>query len=238
MMDRMPRFLIATLLLTAATAPLAAQVGHNPESSPYRDIQRSTYLVFTAGQFRGGGGKVGVGPHAGYTYGAQFNLLANRPLQIGLGILYGKLDRLVQDPSKPPETRISGPVSQGVLWTDVAIQFNLTGGKTWHGLAPFLGTSFGLAFSEAVPEDQTGFKMGTKIYLAPMVGTRYFLADRLHLQLDARFQFWQIKYPNSYRLPPSTSPGSPPVLPDGILGEWVVTPWLRAGLGWSFSLPF
>lgn len=238
MIERMPRTLTASLLLAIVTSPLAGQVGHDPDKSPYRDIPRSTYFVTTVGHFGGSGGKVGVGLHNGTTYGLQYNILANRPVTIGLGIMYGDLQRLVQDPTLPPETRTSGPISNGVLWTDIAFQLNLTGGKSWHGLAPFFGAATGLAFAGAPIEDQTGFKMGTRLYFAPMVGTRYFLANRLHLQLDARFQFWQVKYPESFRQPPRTSTESPPVLPDGVLSEWVLTPWIRAGLGWSFSLPF
>ena len=219
-------------------SPLAGQVGHDPDKSPYRDIPRSNYLVPTLGYFGGSGGTVGVGPHDGMTYGLQYSILANRPVTIGFGILYGDLQRLVQDPTLPPETRTSGPISNGVLWTEVAFQFNLTGNKSWHGIAPFIGAAAGLAFAEDPIEDQTGFDMGTRIYIAPMLGTRYFFANRLHLQLDARFQFWQIKYPESFRQPPRTSLLSPPVLPDGVLSEWVVTPWVRAGFGWSFSLPF
>lgn len=238
MIERMTRLLTVPLLMALAASPLAGQVGHDPDKSPYRDILRSTYFVPTVGYFGGDGGRVGVGPHDGMTYGLQYNILANRTIAIGFGILYGDLQRLVQDPDLPPSTRTSGPISNGVLMTDIAFQFNLTGGKSWHGLAPFIGSAAGLAFTEDPIEDQTGFDMGTRLYLAPMVGTRFFVADRVHLQFDVRFHFWQIKYPESYRRPPSTAPGSPPVLPDGVLSEWDVTTWFRAGLGWSFSLPF
>lgn len=238
MIERMPRTLIASLLLALVASPLAGQVGHDPDKSPYRDILRSTFLLPTVGYFNGEGGKVEVGPHEGMTFGLQYQILANKPVSIGFGILYGDLQRLVQDPTLPPETRTSGPISHGVLWTDIAFQFNLTGNKSWHGLAPFLGSAVGLAFTEDPIEDQTGFDMGTRLYIAPMAGTRFFVADRLHLHAEVRFQFWQIKYPESYRQPPRTAPESPPVLPDGILSEWVVSTWFRAGLGWSISMPF
>lgn len=232
----MARYTLPLLLLLPTTA--LAQVGHAPESSPYRDIPRGSYFVFTAGSLGGSGGKIGVAPHNGTTYGVQFNLLANKPLQVGFGLLYADAERLVRNPTRAPATRTTGPFTQDVVFADIALQFNLTGGKSWHRVAPFIGGAVGLAFAGSIPEDSTGFKMGTKGYIAPMIGTRVVLSERLHLQVDARALFWQAKYPPAYREAPSGAPTTEPVLPDGVLAEWIVTPWLRAGLGWSISLPF
>jgi hypothetical protein len=231
----MTRRTLLALLAFLAAPPLAAQVGHSPETSPYRDIRFGTYLVATGGRVFGDGGQVGVAPHDGASLGLRFVMLGNRPLQVSFSVAYADLERLLQDPSKPPATRTSGPVSQRVLWADLGFPLNITGNKSWHGIAPFVGAAGGFSFSESIAEDTTGFRMGNKVYFAPLAGTRIFLGQRLYLLLEARAFFWSVKYPTSYRLPPSID--LPPVVTSGA-SEWTATPWLQAGLGWAFSLPF
>jgi hypothetical protein len=226
----------AVLLLLLLPAGLRAQVGHAPESSPYRDIRHGSYLLAVGGIFSGSGGAAGVAPHDGNTGGLRWIFLGNRPLSVGLGVTYGDLSRLIQDPVKPPDTRTTGPVPQRVVFADLALQFNLTGGKTWRGIAPFTGAAAGLAFTEQVPGDPTTYKTGNKFYLAPMAGTRIFLGSAFYLHLEARYLFWQLKYPVTFREAQDAS--NTPVLPTGDRDEWVATPWLQAGLGFKFSLPF
>jgi hypothetical protein len=207
------------VLCTLGPSALTAQVGHDPARSPYRDVGGSTFITLFAGQFFGDGGTYGVAPHNGQTYGLHINLMANRPVQINAGIIYGDLERLLLDPRKPVGERSTGPVPNSVLWIDTGVQFNLTGNKTWHGLAPYTGVMSGLAFVESAPEDPGLFKMGTTFVLSPMIGTRYFLGRSVHLLAEARFQFWQVKYPTTY---------------GGVGGQWLLTPWVQLGLGFPF----
>ena len=229
---------LLTIVSLAAPSGLAAQVGHAPEDSPYRDILRGSYLVGTVGTFRGSGGKLGVAPHDGHTFGLRFNFLANRPLQIGFGVQYGRLQHFIQNQSEPPETRTTGPVDTDVVWTDVAFQFNLTGGKSWRGIAPYLGAGLGLSFTSVGAEEDTDFDMGNRFYFAPMGGARIFLGQSAYVHVEGRYQFWQISYPESFRIPPVGHDQADALLPGGRLKEWSVTPWLQVGLGWAVSLPF
>ena len=219
----MPRFVfIVLIVLLVPPTPATAQVGHAPEKSPYRSIRYGSYALVTGGQLFGDGGRIGVGPHDGTVFGLRFTFLGDRPLQVGLGFFTGQMERLVHDPTQPPETRTSGPVGQRVNWVDGHLQFNLTGGKAWRGVAPFVGTATGFAFGENLSEDSAGFQFGTRFYLAPLVGVRFFLGSRLHLQAESRFLFWQLKYPDKYAIP----------------NEWVLSPWLQFGLGYAFPWPF
>ncbi|HEX9896010.1 MAG TPA: hypothetical protein VGA78_18910 [Gemmatimonadales bacterium] len=222
-----PLLHLAALIGTLGTAaPGAAQVGHDPATSPYRDIRRSTFLVLSGGRFLGSGGAVGVAPHGGNVYGLRMSFLANRTIQLSAGGFYGMLSRSIYDPAEPADERIVGTTDTDVLWIDAAIHFNLTGGKTWHRLAPFAGAAAGLAFSENLPDDPASFKMGTKFFLAPVLGVRFFLGQRLALQAESRFNFWQIKYTTAFVQEAIES------------SEWSVSPWLNLGLAWAFDWPF
>lgn len=237
------RLVVAALALLAAlpSQPAQAQVGHDPARSPYRPIAHGTYWVLSGGRFSGGGGRVGAAPHNGETVGLQVNFLSDKTVQVGVGAFYGFLERRIIDHRKAPEEQVVRTAELNTLWTDATIRFNLTGGKTWRRLAPFVGSAAGLAFSEGIPGDPGGFGHRTKFYLAPLAGTRVFLSDRVILLAEGRIHFWQVKYPGSWASEPPEAPGTPEapnaVIPDGRLSEWSATPWLHVGLGYTLRLP-
>lgn len=222
-----PRALAAAMTLPLLlTQPVLGQVGHDPARSPYRDIRRSTFLIATAGQFLGTGGGAGVAPHSGSVFGLRMGFLANRTIQLGVGVSYGTLERLVYDPLKPPGERFSGPIEANVLWTEGAINFSLTGGKTWRRFAPYVGAATGLAFVEDLEDDPANFRMGTRFFLAPTAGVRWFPADRVMLLAEGRFHFWQVKYTTPF------------AVENVAASEWIASPWVNLGLAWAFSWPF
>jgi hypothetical protein len=228
--------LACTLLLAGLPAPLAAQVGHPPQSSPYRDISKGHSVTPFFGQFGGSGGRFGIGPHDGPIYGLRYDLRTGSAIQIGLGFARADLQRLIVDPFDSLSRRVSGPVDQTVTFAEVNLQLNLTGGKTWHRLAPFIGTGVGLTFPSGTPADTSKFELGKKIYLAPMVGLRIFVTDRLSLRGEARALFLKLKYPSTFEDEPAAEPGAPPVITDGNVSEWTTSSVLLVGLGYSFSL--
>ena len=230
--------MLSFLTVAAPAGRAGAQVGHSPENSPYRDIRNGTYLLFSGGYFAGNGGSLGVAPHDGPVVGLHLTFMGNRTVQVGLGMMYGHLQRLIQDPDRVPGQRTSGPVDASALWLDGFLHFNLAGGKTWNSLAPFMGVGTGVVFTEnAPPEDPVNYSLGTKFHFSPLFGTRLVLAPSWYLQVEARFQFWQIKYPTEYGLPPADDPLAPPLLITSS-AEWNVTPWIQTSLGWAFRWPF
>ena len=146
--------MLAAIGLCALTArSVFAQVGHPPQSSPYRDIRKGHTITAIGGYFGGDGGTLGIGPHDGPLYGGRYDIRTGGTIQLGLGVIYGDLERFIVNPNVPEAERRTGPVKQSVTFAEVALQFNLTGGKTWHRLAPFVGASGGLAISSNTPAD-------------------------------------------------------------------------------------
>jgi hypothetical protein len=225
---------------TSSLAPLAfAQVGHRPGDSPFRDIRKGHTFTVTGGYFGGSGGEFNIGPHRGEVFGARYDIRTANTLQIGLAVARGKLDRFIVDPFVLLANRRSGPVQQLVTFAEIALQFNLSGGKSWHRIAPFIGAGVGLAFGRATPADTSQYEFGRKIYVAPSAGFRFFITDRLHLRGEARATFWKLKYPATFQAEPTEEPGIPPnsnaVIVGNNLTEWTASPWLQVGLGYSFS---
>lgn len=233
-----PRLSAAVLaaLLFLSTAPAAAQVGHSPGRSPYHDIPKGHTLTPFIAQFGGSGGRFGIAPHDGTIVGARYDIRTSYAIQLGIGFGRGTLERLVVDPFVAAvDERVSGPVDQKVSFLDANLQLNLTGGKTWHRLAPFVGLAGGLTFPYSTASDSSGFELGHKIYFAPYAGFRYFVMDRVHLRADARVLFWKLNYPVSFTQPPEEDPNAPPVIDDGRVSEWSTTSWLQVGVGIGFS---
>jgi hypothetical protein len=227
-------------LLALLPAALAAQVGHRPESSPYRDIRKGHTVTPYFGQFGGSGGRFEIAPHDGNIYGLRYDLRTGSTIQIGLAVARANLQRLIVDPFDSLSRRVSGPVDQTVTFAEANLQLNLTGGKTWHRLAPYVGAGVGLTFPSGVPADTSRFELGKKIYLVPNIGVRIFVTDRLSIRGEARALFVKLKYPTTFEDEPAAEPGDPPdnsnaVITDGRVSEWITNSVLLVGLGYSFS---
>ena len=224
-----PAVLVA-LGLAGATVSLAAQVGHEPDRSPYRDIESSHTLTPSFGYMWGSGGTLGLGPHKGTVYGLRADARVSGPLTLGLAMSYGDLKRNYFDLQDSTGTALRGQITTHVVQAEVSAQFNLTGKKSWHRLAPFIGINGGLAFATSAKVDSSGYKFGAKFVFAPMVGTRIAIAKGVLLRAEWRWNFWQLKYPATYTL---LTPGQERLL-GSTLSEWVATPTLTAGLSIGF----
>jgi hypothetical protein len=218
------------LALSGAAVPLAAQVGHEPDRSPFRDIESSHTLTPSFGYLWGSGGTLGLGPHDGPVYGLRVDARVSAPLALGLALSYGDLKRNYFDLQDSTGTALRGQIKTHVVQAEVSAQLNLTGKKSWHHLAPFIGINGGLAFANSAKVDSTGYKFGAKFLFAPMAGTRITLARGVMLRAEWRWNFWQLKYPAAYSLP---TPGQERLL-GSTLSEWVATPTLIAGLSIGF----
>jgi hypothetical protein len=233
------RAALILLLALVLARPALAQVGHAPGSSPYHDIRAGHMFTALYGQFGGSGGTFQIAPHDGQVYGFRYDIRTGSPVQLGLGFARGSLQRLIVDPFVDLANRVSGPVDQTVTFAEANLQLNLTGGKSWHRLAPFVGSGFGVTFPSGTPQDTSRFEFGKKIYLAPYTGVRLFVTDRISLRGEARVVFWKLKYPTTFEDEPALQPGPPgnsnAVITDGRLSEWTTSSWLSVGLGYSFS---
>lgn len=216
-----------------AAAPAAAQVGSLPGKSPYRDIRFGHGISFTAAQWAGDGGEVGVGPGDGTTFGLRYDLRVSQPVSLSVGVARGDFDRVVLDPTALPEDREAVPVTGSLSLIDLGLQFTLTGAKTWHGLAPYIGAAAGIALGGNV-DDASGYEFGNKVTFAPLIGTRFFAGDNFFARLELRGTFWKLSYPTSFLTSPTVNEDDA-ILPGGPESEWVLNPSIQVGLGYSFS---
>lgn len=232
-----PRSLLPSLVLTLAAttmlaAPAAAQVGYDPEHSPYRDIRRGSALSLGVGYFAGDAGKLGIGPTDGPVATARFELSLGGPTLVTIGTSYAMLERTVLDPGQVADSQRTGPFGTDVLMLDLGLQIRLTGQKSWRRLAPYLGAAMGLAFETSGPPDPGNFNFGTKFTLAPGAGVRIYPGRHLSLMADFRWLFWRLSYPATYQFP--SPDGSTILLPGASTSDWTAHPWTSVGVAWTF----
>lgn len=225
----------AALLLVWPTAA-AAQVGHPPESSPYRDVRAKWLLSATGGYSWGSGGQVGVGPHDGPLMGARVDWLIGGPAMLGFSATYGNLQRNLIDPEAPLDERFLGTAPNSVFMLESSIGLVLTGAKTWRGFAPYFGGTLGLAFGGDVPEDSlSGFEFNTKFTAGFIVGTRWHLGSRIALRFEFRDVFWQLKYPPPFFFPTEDVPPTLNPLTTGE-SEWTANPQVLISVGYAIRM--
>ncbi|MGH7671535.1 MAG: hypothetical protein ACREMC_01450 [Gemmatimonadales bacterium] len=215
---------------------LSAQVGHDPAHSPYRDIRRGAGPVVFAGRLTGDRGRVGVGPGDALSIGLRYERSLSRAMVLQFSTALLKGDRFIVNPaadSASPNRR-TGPVDADVLLTEMGLQLRLTGAKTWHGLAPYLGAGIGLAFDARSPGDTTrsGYRFGTKATMAGIAGVRWHPARRVTVHADAHALFWRLRYPVSFHTPAGDGTRVLPL--SQRLTDWTLHPWISLGVGWTF----
>lgn len=224
------------LLSIIPSFQLTAQVGHDPASSPFRDIQLRAQPVVFVGRLTNDRGRVGAGPSDMFTIGSRYEVPAGRSLVLAFSAALLKGDRFIFDPavdSSSPSRR-TGPYDSSILITEVGLQLRLTGAKTWHGIAPYVGAGLGLAFDLNSPGDTTGsgYKYGTKLTFSGATGIRWYPSRRVMVNVDVRGQAWRLRYPVSFH---SAAPDGSRVVPlEDALTDWTLHPWISLGVGWTF----
>jgi hypothetical protein len=228
---------VAALLTAQPPNRLTAQVGHDPGSSPYHDILLHSGPVVFLGHLGADRGGVGAGTSNALTFGARYEIPAGRSLhfQFTGAFLHG--DRFIIDPradSSSPARR-TGPFKSDLGLVEIGMQLRLSGGKTWRGLAPYVGTGLGLMFDVNSPGDTTGsgYRFGTKLTLALASGVRWYPARRVLVNAEVRAHMWRLKYPVSFHT--QLAPDGSRVVPlNQPLNDWTLHPWFSLGIGWIF----
>ena len=214
-----------------------AQVGHNPGSSPYRDVLLLPSLSLYAGHLSADRGRVDAGPSNASTIGLRYEIPSGKSMLFQFHAAYLMGDRFIINPYADSSSaeRKTGPYESNLVITEIALNHRLTGAKTWHKFAPYLGVGLGLVFDVHSPGDTTksGYKFGTKVGLSTAAGTRWYpFRGRVIINAEARLQAWRLKYPSSFHL--QAADGSRVVPITAPLTDWTWHPWLSVGIGWNF----
>ena len=103
----MKAFLFGVVALLAAL-PAAAQVGHDPEHSPYRDLEHKQEITWLVGYLRARHDPAGVEPRSAAMTGVRYEINLAGPLGLSVDVMRSVSERTKLDPAKPLATRLVG----------------------------------------------------------------------------------------------------------------------------------
>jgi hypothetical protein len=189
-------FLFGVVALLAAI-PAAAQVGHDPESSPYRDLEHKQELTWLFGYDRARHDPAGVAPRSAALTGLRYEINLTGPLDFSADLTRSFSERTKLDPAKPLATRNLGTQTSPVYGADVALALDLTGRKSWNHLVPQLRGGLGVVSSSA-KDDSSGFSFGTPFAFTIGGGLKFVPGGRLQLRADITDRIFKLSYPDSY----------------------------------------
>ncbi len=227
------------LVMSLAPRGLWAQVGHDPARSPFRDILTRQSLTVFGGRFGGNEAAAGVGAQAGRILGGRFRTRLSGPIEMVATVASIASQRIVINPSQPVATRVSGPVDFGLVEADLGLSLSLTGTKTWHRMAPYVGVGLGVVMPTKSTTDPGGYKVSTNFTVAPMLGVRVYTGRRYSLQFEARDNTIRYEWPRDYFVPVDANNNAlPPVLDPLKFKDRDVTHNFTLSVGLSYHFNF
>ena len=226
----MKSFSFAALALLVAS-PLLAQVGHEPASSPYRDLEYRQELTPYYGYAAAKVDAAGITPQSSAIAGLHYELYLGGPVSLTSDLSSMFSDRTVLDPTKPRAQRVVGTETATVYGLDLGMALGLTGRKSWHRLAPLVRAGVGVVTSGAA-DDTTGLKFGTPFAFTFGAGVKFVPGGRLQLRADVGERLFKQKYPDAYY---RTTSDNTAVLTDSKRSYWTNHGLLTFGVSYLFD---
>jgi hypothetical protein len=204
------KYLILFALLVASS-PAGAQVGHQPNRSPYRDRDYNRDWTLFAGQFTAQPDPVGVAPTDGPMVGGRWQMHLSGPAYFNVRIAGASVDRTIIDPAKRLSERVVGTEKVPMVFADIGLELSLTGHKTWHGIAPHLGGGLGFVGDLRGANDVGSYRFGIPFAITLGGGLSWTPARNWSLRMDWTNYMYRIGYPNTYFLKTTEDPAPLPV---------------------------
>ena len=229
------RFLALSILFSIAvvSSPAAGQT----IPSPYTYIEYSKEWAVFAGKSDINPGQLGLGPQNATTVGGRWAVASGGTLSFEVSGTLFMATREVRDVSKPVDDRVLGVSDIDVGLLDLRLRLNLTGGRAWHGLQPFIIFGVGVAGPLSVdralegladmPTDEQ-FAFGTRFAGTVGGGANFHVSNKISLRLEGVMNLWKVKTPVEW-LTVDVDPNS-----ENPKDEWVSAKSITLGASWRF----
>jgi hypothetical protein len=191
------KHLLSALALAVAATTAGAQIGHLPQTSPYRDVETRQEFTFFAGHFSAGQDALNVAPHSGPMYGLRYEVHVGGPAFLMARWSHVNSERFPIDPAVTGAAAQLGKKSVALNLYDVNLALNLTGQKSFHHVVPVVNLGAGIATCscKASPDP---YSFGTPFAFSLGGGLRYVPGGRFQLRADWNDYLYQLKYPAEY----------------------------------------
>jgi hypothetical protein len=235
--------IIATVAGAFLTAPLAAQVGHEPQKSPFRDLERTMELTVFTGTYRARIDPAQVAPQSGPIMGLSYQWRASGPLSLTAGISRVGSERRVLDPEREatcgasstpnPDCKLVGEFRWPLYYFDGGLALDLTGPRTFYGFVPDLKAGIGLLSDFHTKADVGEFSVGTRFAIKWGGGIRWIPSELFQIRADVSNHLHSIGYPDSYYVPATDNSQIRPV--GSTRTVWLNNTAFTIGVSYLFS---
>jgi hypothetical protein len=205
------KHLLRALALVGVAATAEAQVGHLPQSSPYRDVEVSQELTFFGGHYGAAKDPINVAPRSGPMFGLRYEKHVGGPASLMARWSHVNSERFPIDPTKTGAAAQLGKTSVALDLFDVNLALNLTGQKSFHHIVPVVNLGAGIATC-GCEVDSDPYTFGTPFAFSFGGGLRYVPGGRFQLRADWNNYLYQLKYPAQYYI---ATTGVPAAVPPG-----------------------
>lgn len=227
--------------LAAAVLPASGALQGQRIPSPYRNIEGRQEVSLITGFMPLDAGSLELGPKTGPFIGARYAIEVGGPVFFEGLVSYLPTDREVIDPRRAEDDRSIGQTDVHLVMVDAAMDFSLTGRRTWNRISPHLFAGGGLAVDLAGDGDVSQellaediFEFGTAFTANAGVGFRFLVTSKVMLRADASLKLWRLNTPGGFD-DPTKRPEVPGVEPEPLVrNEWVAGRGLSLSLGWRF----
>ena len=213
----MMRFSRTALLAALALLP-GARAAAQTVPSPYRHIETSQSIAVTAGYLftdpevtLTDSTSAELGHRSAPVVGLRYQLRASGPLSIEFSAAVSPGERNLYGPAYNADSTVVTAEDLGVavpstiVMGDVGLKFNLTGARTWNGLAPYFSAAGGIVgdIRGTLPEEREAdipatarFRFGPAFAVGGALGTDWFPNRRTSLRLEAQGRLWRMRTPS------------------------------------------
>ena len=235
--------LIAAALAAVAASSLSAQVGYDPQKSPFRDLDRRMELTVFTGTYRAKRDPARVAPESGPMMGFHYQWRASGPASLTATLSRVESDRRVLDPERDgtcgtsTEPNVDCKLVRVYRWplyfADAGVAVDLTGARSFYHLVPDLKAGVGLASDFHTQPDVGEFAFGTRFAIKWGGGIRWVPSELFQVRADVTNYLYSIRYPESYYRP--SDDDTQILAPTQKRSVWLNNAGLTIGLSYLFS---
>lgn len=196
------KLFLSALALSCIATTAAAQVGHLPDRSPFRDVETRQEFTFFGGRYSAGEDPIGIAPRDGPLFGIRYQIHVGGPAFLMARWSHVNSERTAIDPTKIGAARQLGNKKVSLNLVDLDLALNLTGEKSFHHIVPVVNFGGGIA-SCGCAVDSDPYTFGTPFAFTYGGGLKFVPGGRFQLTVDWNNYLYQLKYPTAYYLTPT-----------------------------------
>ena len=234
-------FIALAGLLVSAVAH--AQVGYDPQRSPFRDLEKTQELTVFTGFYSAKVDPARVAPESGPMTGVHYQWRAGGPASLTATLARVSSERRVLDPERDgtcgssTDPNVDCKLVNVYRWplylADAGVALSLTGARSFYHFVPDVKAGVGLVSDFHTQPDVGEFAFGTRFAMRWGGGIRWVPSELFQVRADFTNYLYSIRYPETYYRPASDD--TQILSPRQKRTVWLNNPGFTIGLSYLFS---